>query len=146
MCYRTCPISNTRCIQTAESVKHGLTDVQIYFFSPCYQGDQTALHRAAVVGNTDVISALIQEGCALDRQDKVNILLPLIHICTKKITIALLLLHIRAVTSWGSNNSKWPNCPPQYLKFLHCSAVLYYATTFIYPHHHHSNVQNMVAA
>ncbi len=37
------------------------------------QGDQTAVHRAAVVGNTDVISALIQEGCALDRQDKVNI-------------------------------------------------------------------------
>lgn len=38
-----------------------------------FQGDQTAVHRAAVVGNTDVISALIQEGCALDRQDKVNI-------------------------------------------------------------------------
>lgn len=35
------------------------------------QGDQTALHRATVVGNTDVIAALIQEGCALDRQDKV---------------------------------------------------------------------------
>ncbi|XP_068253435.1 ankyrin repeat domain-containing protein 6 isoform X4 [Nyctibius grandis] len=34
------------------------------------EGDQTALHRAAVVGNTDVIAALIQEGCALDRQDK----------------------------------------------------------------------------
>ncbi|KAI4882682.1 hypothetical protein NFI96_024383 [Prochilodus magdalenae] len=34
------------------------------------EGDQTALHRAAVVGNSDVISALIQEGCALDRQDK----------------------------------------------------------------------------
>ncbi|KAM7135650.1 ankyrin repeat domain-containing protein 6 isoform 4-T4 [Molossus nigricans] len=34
------------------------------------EGDQTALHRAAVVGNTEVISALIQEGCALDRQDK----------------------------------------------------------------------------
>ncbi|KFP37418.1 Ankyrin repeat domain-containing protein 6, partial [Chlamydotis macqueenii] len=33
-------------------------------------GDQTALHRAAVVGNTDVIATLIQEGCALDRQDK----------------------------------------------------------------------------
>jgi len=33
-------------------------------------GDQTALHRATVVGNTDVIAALIQEGCALDRQDK----------------------------------------------------------------------------
>ncbi|NXG44017.1 ANKR6 protein, partial [Psilopogon haemacephalus] len=32
--------------------------------------DQTALHRAAVVGNTDVIARLIQEGCALDRQDK----------------------------------------------------------------------------
>ncbi|KAF3831763.1 hypothetical protein GH733_000575 [Mirounga leonina] len=34
------------------------------------KGDQTALHRATVVGNTDVIAALIQEGCALDRQDK----------------------------------------------------------------------------
>ncbi|KFP77699.1 Ankyrin repeat domain-containing protein 6, partial [Acanthisitta chloris] len=33
-------------------------------------GDQTALHRAAVVGNTDIIATLIQEGCALDRQDK----------------------------------------------------------------------------
>ena len=36
------------------------------------QGDQTALHRAAVVGNTNVIATLIQEGCALDRQDKVT--------------------------------------------------------------------------
>lgn len=36
------------------------------------QGDQTALHRAAVVGNTDIIATLIQEGCALDRQDKVT--------------------------------------------------------------------------
>ncbi|KAJ6665802.1 hypothetical protein lerEdw1_001274 [Lerista edwardsae] len=34
------------------------------------EGDQTALHRATVVGNTDVVSALIHEGCALDRQDK----------------------------------------------------------------------------
>ncbi|KAM8726475.1 ankyrin repeat domain-containing protein 6b isoform 2-T2 [Acanthopagrus schlegelii] len=34
------------------------------------EGEQTALQRAAVVGNSDVISALIQEGCALDRQDK----------------------------------------------------------------------------
>ncbi|XP_042795294.1 ankyrin repeat domain-containing protein 6 isoform X5 [Panthera leo] len=34
------------------------------------EGDQTALHRATVVGNTEVIAALIQEGCALDRQDK----------------------------------------------------------------------------
>ncbi|KAK2527744.1 Ankrd6 [Columba livia] len=34
------------------------------------ESDQTALHRAAVVGNTDVIATLIQEGCALDRQDK----------------------------------------------------------------------------
>uniref|UniRef100_A0A3Q2I7Y5 Ankyrin repeat domain 6 n=1 Tax=Equus caballus TaxID=9796 RepID=A0A3Q2I7Y5_HORSE len=34
------------------------------------KGDQTALHRATVVGNTEVIAALIQEGCALDRQDK----------------------------------------------------------------------------
>ncbi|XP_039199057.1 ankyrin repeat domain-containing protein 6 isoform X3 [Crotalus tigris] len=34
------------------------------------ESDQTALHRATVVGNTEVISALIHEGCALDRQDK----------------------------------------------------------------------------
>ncbi|XP_041336322.1 ankyrin repeat domain-containing protein 6 isoform X6 [Pyrgilauda ruficollis] len=34
------------------------------------EGDQTALHRAAVVGNADIIATLIQEGCALDRQDK----------------------------------------------------------------------------
>lgn len=34
------------------------------------EGEQTALHRAAVVGNSDVINALIQESCALDRQDK----------------------------------------------------------------------------
>lgn len=43
--------------------------LQICFF---LQGDQTALHRAAVVGNTDIITTLIQEGCALDRQDKVT--------------------------------------------------------------------------
>uniref|UniRef100_A0A673NHC1 Ankyrin repeat domain 6a n=1 Tax=Sinocyclocheilus rhinocerous TaxID=307959 RepID=A0A673NHC1_9TELE len=35
-----------------------------------FQGDQTALHRAAVVGNRDAISALIHGGCALDLQDK----------------------------------------------------------------------------
>ncbi|KAK9959540.1 hypothetical protein ABG768_009660 [Culter alburnus] len=33
-------------------------------------GHQTALHRAAVVGNHDTISALIHGGCALDLQDK----------------------------------------------------------------------------
>ncbi|XP_076780143.1 ankyrin repeat domain-containing protein 6 isoform X3 [Arvicanthis niloticus] len=33
-------------------------------------GDQTALHRATVVGNTEILTALIREGCALDRQDK----------------------------------------------------------------------------
>uniref|UniRef100_A0A8C2MRJ0 Ankyrin repeat domain 6 n=1 Tax=Cricetulus griseus TaxID=10029 RepID=A0A8C2MRJ0_CRIGR len=33
-------------------------------------GDQTALHRATVVGNIEIITALIREGCALDRQDK----------------------------------------------------------------------------
>ncbi len=36
-----------------------------------FQGHQTALHRAAVVGNRDAISALIHGGCALDLQDKV---------------------------------------------------------------------------
>lgn len=39
---------------------------------PTLQGEQTALHRATVAGNTEVIAALIQEGCALDRQDKVG--------------------------------------------------------------------------
>ncbi|XP_077095262.1 ankyrin repeat domain-containing protein 6 isoform X1 [Siphateles boraxobius] len=33
-------------------------------------GHQTALHRAAVVGNRDAISALVHGGCALDLQDK----------------------------------------------------------------------------
>ncbi|XP_026120330.1 ankyrin repeat domain-containing protein 6 [Carassius auratus] len=33
-------------------------------------GHQTALHRAAVVGNRDAISALIHGSCALDLQDK----------------------------------------------------------------------------
>uniref|UniRef100_A0A672Q0B8 Uncharacterized protein n=1 Tax=Sinocyclocheilus grahami TaxID=75366 RepID=A0A672Q0B8_SINGR len=33
-------------------------------------GDPTALHRAAVVGNRDAICALIRGGCALDLQDK----------------------------------------------------------------------------
>lgn len=35
------------------------------------QGEQTALHRAAMVGNGDIIRALLREGCALERQDKV---------------------------------------------------------------------------
>lgn len=46
--------------------------VLMWMLTCCYQGDQTALHRAAVVGNSDVITALVQEGCALDRQDKVK--------------------------------------------------------------------------
>ncbi|KAG1972981.1 ankyrin repeat domain-containing protein 6 isoform X1 [Pimephales promelas] len=33
-------------------------------------GHQTALHRAAAVGNLDAISALVHGGCALDLQDK----------------------------------------------------------------------------
>jgi hypothetical protein len=43
-----------------------------FCFCVTLQGDQTALHRATVVGNTEIITALIQEGCALDRQDKVK--------------------------------------------------------------------------
>ncbi|KAL7862473.1 hypothetical protein SRHO_G00139140 [Serrasalmus rhombeus] len=38
--------------------------------NPLMRGHQTALHRAAVVGNREVISALVQGGCALDLQDK----------------------------------------------------------------------------
>uniref|UniRef100_A0A4W5JDV1 Ankyrin repeat domain 6 n=1 Tax=Hucho hucho TaxID=62062 RepID=A0A4W5JDV1_9TELE len=34
------------------------------------QGHQTALHRAAMVGNCDIIDGLIKGGCALDLQDK----------------------------------------------------------------------------
>lgn len=30
------------------------------------------MHRATVVGNTEILTALIREGCALDRQDKVS--------------------------------------------------------------------------
>ncbi|XP_040917264.1 ankyrin repeat domain-containing protein 6 [Toxotes jaculatrix] len=33
-------------------------------------GHQTALHRAAMVGNSDVMAALIQGGCAVDLQDR----------------------------------------------------------------------------
>ncbi|XP_022606960.1 ankyrin repeat domain-containing protein 6-like [Seriola dumerili] len=33
-------------------------------------GHQTALHRAAMVGNSDAMSALIQGGCAVDLQDR----------------------------------------------------------------------------
>lgn len=37
------------------------------------QGHQTALHRAASVGNSDAVAALIQGGCAVDLQDRVRI-------------------------------------------------------------------------
>ncbi|XP_070698448.1 ankyrin repeat domain-containing protein 6 [Pempheris klunzingeri] len=33
-------------------------------------GHQTALHRAAMVGNSDTVAALIQGGCAVDLQDR----------------------------------------------------------------------------
>lgn len=36
------------------------------------QGHLTALHRAAKVGNSDTMAALIQGGCAVDLQDKVS--------------------------------------------------------------------------
>lgn len=35
-------------------------------------GHQTALHRAAMVGNSDAVAALIQGGCAVDLQDRVS--------------------------------------------------------------------------
>ncbi|KAF1375221.1 hypothetical protein PFLUV_G00237250 [Perca fluviatilis] len=43
--------------------------------SPCQSpgqqtGQQTGLHRAAMVGNSDVTAALIQGGCAVDLQDR----------------------------------------------------------------------------
>ncbi|CAL8285577.1 unnamed protein product [Lota lota] len=34
------------------------------------QGHQTALHRAAAVGNSDAMAALVQGGCALDLQER----------------------------------------------------------------------------
>ncbi|KAM9341248.1 ankyrin repeat domain-containing protein 6 [Symphorus nematophorus] len=38
---------------------------------PCQTaGQQTALHRAAKVGNSDAVAALIQGGCAVDLQDR----------------------------------------------------------------------------
>lgn len=39
---------------------------------PPGQGHHTALHRAAALGNSDTVAALIQGGCALDLQDKVR--------------------------------------------------------------------------
>ncbi|XP_042356771.1 ankyrin repeat domain-containing protein 6 [Plectropomus leopardus] len=39
--------------------------------SPCQgPGHQTALHRAAMVGNSDTMAALIKGGCAVDLQDR----------------------------------------------------------------------------
>ncbi|XP_059208897.1 ankyrin repeat domain-containing protein 6 [Centropristis striata] len=39
--------------------------------SPCQgPGHQTALHRAAMVGNSDAMAALIRGGCAVDLQDR----------------------------------------------------------------------------
>ena len=35
-------------------------------------GHQTALHQAAMVGNSDAMTALIQGGCALDLQNRVS--------------------------------------------------------------------------
>lgn len=35
-------------------------------------GHRTALHRAATVGNSDAVAALIQGGCAVDLQDRVS--------------------------------------------------------------------------
>ncbi|XP_073668572.1 ankyrin repeat domain-containing protein 6 [Paramisgurnus dabryanus] len=53
-----------------EDVKPQNSWLTINCFNPVFQGHQTALHRAAVVGNRDAISALIRGGCALDLQDK----------------------------------------------------------------------------
>lgn len=35
-------------------------------------GHQTALHRAAMVGNSNAVAALIQGGCAVDLQNRVS--------------------------------------------------------------------------
>lgn len=43
--------------------------------SPCLEqgsGVQTALHRAAKVGNAQTVAALINGGCAVDLQDRVS--------------------------------------------------------------------------
>lgn len=39
---------------------------------PPGQGHHTALHKAAALGNSDAVAALIQGGCAIDLQDKVR--------------------------------------------------------------------------
>lgn len=36
------------------------------------QARQTALHRAAAVGNSDAMAALLQGGCAVDLQERVS--------------------------------------------------------------------------
>lgn len=47
-------------------------DVQAPPSSRPIPGQQTALHRAAAVGNGAGVAALIQGGCALDLQDRVS--------------------------------------------------------------------------
>ncbi|KAK2093310.1 Ankyrin repeat domain-containing protein 6 [Saguinus oedipus] len=54
-----------------KGAKGHLPVVQILLKAGCdlhvqEDGDQTTLHWATVVGNTETISALIHEGCALD--------------------------------------------------------------------------------
>lgn len=76
-----------------ELIEHELqtvtnTYINVYVFLPALMNEQavvhvptslcpgprrqTALHRAAMVGNSDGLAALIQGGCALDLQDRVS--------------------------------------------------------------------------
>ena len=42
-----------------------------FVLSMCRQNGYTALHRATAQGHVDVLQALVDEGCAVDRQDLV---------------------------------------------------------------------------
>ncbi|XP_017566752.2 ankyrin repeat domain-containing protein 6 [Pygocentrus nattereri] len=64
-----CPTLLSSC-QSLTEVTTALQHTSSGFQERLENGHQTALHRAAVVGNREVISALVQGGCALDLQDK----------------------------------------------------------------------------
>ncbi|XP_030645012.1 ankyrin repeat domain-containing protein 6 [Chanos chanos] len=62
--------SSALCLTRGDNeVAHSLLNTD-YNLCTLYHSHQTALHRAAVVGNRDAIAALVQGGCALDLQDK----------------------------------------------------------------------------
>ncbi|XP_011922411.1 PREDICTED: ankyrin repeat domain-containing protein 6 isoform X9 [Cercocebus atys] len=72
------------------------------------EGDQTALHRATVVGNTEIIAALIHEGCALDRQDKAGDTALHIAAALNHKKVAKILLEAGADTTIVNNAGQTP--------------------------------------